>query len=136
MAAPIDDKRRRALRHRHPLVMWPGEGRPTRRPPASPSPRIGVDAAVGRVTTDASGAMGVPAVFWSLATVRPGDELDVTTQDGQVLAFIVVTSERPPRTPTQAPMACSTPAARRASPWSRARGSGARRSGATSSGWL
>jgi hypothetical protein len=33
-------------------------------------------------------------VFWSLANLRPGDEVDVTTQDGEVLAFSVVGSER------------------------------------------
>jgi sortase (surface protein transpeptidase) len=96
-------------------------------------PRLGVDAAVERVATDARGAMDVPrdyrdagwygpgvvpgnegdavidghldwvvggrdapAVFWSLDTLRPGDEIDVRTQDGEVLAFTVTRSERIP----------------------------------------
>jgi hypothetical protein len=135
-------------------------------------PRIGVDAAVERVATDASGAMGVPAdyhdaawygpgvvpgdpgdavidghlvwavggrdvpaVFWNLAAVRPGDEIDVTTTDGQVLAFSVVASEQISAYADAAPMGCSIRMARRASPWSPARGSGAGCSGATWSGW-
>jgi hypothetical protein len=35
-------------------------------------------------------------VFWSLARLRAGDEVDVTTQDGEVLAFFVVASLRIP----------------------------------------
>jgi sortase (surface protein transpeptidase) len=96
-------------------------------------PSLGVDAAVERVATDATGAMAVPAdyrdagwyspgvvpgdpgdavidghldwavagrdvpaVFRRLASLRPGDELDVTTQDGEMLTFSVVASTRVP----------------------------------------
>jgi len=115
---------------RPPAVQEPAPHAP---PARLAIPRIGVDAAVERVATDASGAMGVPAdyhdaawygpgvvpgdhgdavidghldwvvggrdvpaVFWSLATLQPSDEIDVTTHDGQVLAFSVVTAERIP----------------------------------------
>lgn len=35
-------------------------------------------------------------MFWRLGSLRPGDELDVTTQDGEVLTFSVVASVRMP----------------------------------------